>query len=126
MTTISRLLRLIRLQHGEVLLDMAQKLNVSSAFLSAVENGRKPVPNNWLSKLTELYALSEQQQSDLQSAFNESVKQIRISLETAHAEQRDLALSFARRFDELDHNEIIAVMRILNKKHHKEDMNGNT
>lgn len=117
MTTISRLLRLIRLQHGEVLLDMAQKLNVSSAFLSAVENGRKPAPNNWLGKLTELYSLTDQQQRELQDAFNETVKQVRISLDSAHAERRDLALSFARRFDELDHDEIAAVMQILNKKH---------
>ena len=121
MTTISRLLRLIRLQHGEVLFDMAQKLGVTSAFLSAVENGRKPAPSTWLQKLTEQYGLSPQQQAELDSAFNENIKQVRISLDSAHGEQRDLAISFARRFDELDHKEIEAVMRILNKKHHQED-----
>lgn len=121
MTTISRLLRLIRLQHGEVLFDMAQKLGVTSAFLSAVENGRKSAPSTWLQRLTELYSLTPQQQNELSSAFSENVKQVRISLESAQAEQRDLAISFARRFDELDHKEIEAVMRILNKNHQQEE-----
>ena len=126
MTTISRLLRLIRLQHGEVLLDMAQKIGVTSAFLSAVENGRKPALRTWLKKLSALYALSDEQLHELEEAFNENIKQIRISLESAHADKRDLALSFARRFDELDGDEVAAVMQILNKKQHKEEMNGDT
>ena len=40
-TTLGAFLRKLRLQHGEKLKDMAENLNVSSAFLSAVENGKK-------------------------------------------------------------------------------------
>ncbi len=116
MTTISRLLRMIRLQHGELMHDMAQKLNVTSAFLSAVENGRKPVPSSWLSILSEQYNLSEQQIDELRCAFNDTIKQVRISLDGAPSDRRDLALSFARRFDELDHEDIAAFMDILSRK----------
>lgn len=116
MTTISRLLRMIRLHNGEVMLDMANKLGVTSAFLSAVENGRKPAPSNWITKLIELYDLDQSQQAELQEAFDETVKQIRIPVEGALPQKRDLALSFARRFDELGKDEIEAMMRILSKK----------
>ena len=126
MTTISRLLRLIRLQHGEVLYDMAQKIGVTPAFLSAVENGRKSAPRTWMKKLSELYSLTEEQRLELEEAFNESVKQIRISIASAHADKRKLALSFARRFDELDRDEIAAVMQILNKAQRQEETDAST
>ena len=126
MTTISRLLRLIRLQHGEVLYDMAKKIGVTPAFLSAVENGRKSAPRTWMKKLSELYSLTEEQRLELEEAFNESVKQIRISIASAHADKRELALSFARRFDELDRDEIAAVMQILNKAQRKEETDAST
>ena len=41
LTSIGRFLRKLRIDHGEILKDMADALGVSSAFLSAVENGKK-------------------------------------------------------------------------------------
>ena len=87
-----------------------------SFFLTAVENGRKPVPSSWLSILSEQYNLSEQQLDELRCAFNDTIKQVRISLDGAPSDRRDLALSFARRFDELDHEDIAAFMDILSRK----------
>ena len=40
-TTLGVFLRKLRLANDEILKDMAKNLGVSSAFLSAVENGKK-------------------------------------------------------------------------------------
>ena len=39
--------RKLRLERGELLLDMAKKLQVQSSYLSSVEVGRKSVPESW-------------------------------------------------------------------------------
>ena len=43
-TSLGTFLRRLRLAKGEILKDMAESLGVSSAFLSAVENGKKKMP----------------------------------------------------------------------------------
>ena len=40
-TSLGRFLRKLRIDQGEILKDMADKLGVSVSFLSAVENGKK-------------------------------------------------------------------------------------
>ena len=44
MNRLGRFLKKLRIENGEVLFDMAQRLGVSPAFLSAVENDRKVAP----------------------------------------------------------------------------------
>jgi transcriptional regulator with XRE-family HTH domain len=46
LTQLGIFLRKLRLDRGEILKDMAIKLNVSSSFLSAVENGKKRIPQS--------------------------------------------------------------------------------
>lgn len=48
LTSVGRFLRTLRIDHGEILKDMADVLGVSSAFLSAVENGKKKMPEGWI------------------------------------------------------------------------------
>ncbi len=61
-------LRKLRLERGEKLFDMAKRLEVSSSFLSAVENGRKKFPYKWIKRLKELYQLSVFEVSNLRIA----------------------------------------------------------
>ena len=42
--------RKLRLEKGELLYDMANALNVSSAFLSKIENGKGKPPTEWRKK----------------------------------------------------------------------------
>ena len=46
-TPIGKFLRKLRIDTGEILKDMAEKLHVSPSFLSAVENGKKKMPSTW-------------------------------------------------------------------------------
>ena len=102
LTSVGRFLRKLRIDEGEILRDMAKKLGVSSAFLSAVENGKKKVPEVWITKLEELYSLTPVQVTELKDAIIESSDTIELNIRNASSANRQLAVSFARQFDTLD------------------------
>ncbi|WP_375631775.1 MULTISPECIES: helix-turn-helix domain-containing protein [unclassified Bartonella] len=59
LTPFGKTLRKIRLDRFERLLDMADKLGISVAFLSSVEIGKKSVPVGMEEKIIKLYALDQ-------------------------------------------------------------------
>lgn len=60
LTRFGKELRKIRIEHDEILKDMADKLNVTAAYLSAVENGNRKIPDSWVNIITEEYGLSDE------------------------------------------------------------------
>src|SRR5471030_1961778 len=50
-TQFGKELKKLRIDLGITLMEMAQKINVSSAFLSAIETGRKRIPDGTLNVL---------------------------------------------------------------------------
>ena len=119
LTSVGRFLRKLRIDHGEILRDMAKRLNVSSAFLSAVENGKKKVPEAWIPKLEENYSLTPEQLDELRTAIVESSDTVELNILNASDTNRQLAVSFARQFDTLDEETAKKLFDILKK--HKGD-----
>ena len=115
LTSLGRFLRKLRLERGEILKTMADKLEVTSAFLSAVENGKKKMPLSWYDKLSALYALSGEQCAALEKAVMESSEVVELNIRSASSDRRDLAISFARRFDSLDEETSRMIFELLNK-----------
>lgn len=68
MTEIGKLLRTLRIDRDERLLDMAAKLGVSPSFLSAVEKGHKSPPADIEETVIELYRLAAEDADKLRSA----------------------------------------------------------
>lgn len=118
-TSVGKFLRKLRIDRGEILRDMATRLGVSSAFLSAVENGKKNVPEKWPAKLEELYCLSAEQMEELRNAIAESKDIVELNIRDTSDKNRQLAISFARQFDTLDSEIIDKLFDILQK--HEED-----
>lgn len=119
LTSIGKFLRKLRIDNEEILKDMAEKLGVSSAFLSAVENGKKKMPEGWSEKLKNLYSFSPEQEEELQKAIIDTNNVIEISLHNASDNHRALAISFAREFDSLDDETSAQLLKLL--KRSKED-----
>lgn len=94
--------RKLRIDHGEVLFDMATKLGVSSAFLSKVENGKKKPPTEWKSELKSLYGLKQSQVEELEKCFYEAQNYDSIDISDLEDDDRIMMLSFARRFSQID------------------------
>ncbi len=114
-TSVGKFLRKLRIDSGEVLRDMANNLGVSSAFLSAVENGKKKFPEAWNEKLTEIYKLTPNQVEEMKEAIIESTSIIKLNIENASQKNRDLAVKFARNFDSIDDETRDKIFNILSK-----------
>ncbi len=118
-TSFGEFVRILRIKHHEVMGDMAEVLGASLPFLSAVENGKKNVPADWIGKIVEHYGLTAKEQQDLREAVEESKTQYKIVAGKAGNNQRKAALQFARSFDEMDDETAIKILDLLSKKEGK-------
>lgn len=117
LTRFGKQLRTLRIEYDQRLKDMADKLGVTAAYLSAVENGKRKVPDSWISTLTNSYGLSNEEACKLQElAYEEEHKtSVKISFENASESEIDLAMSFARRFKNLSDEQVNELQKILDE-----------
>ena len=107
--------RRLRLERGELLMDMAKKLQVKSSYLSSVEVGRKSVPEIWKEEIAILYSLEKSEKDNLLKAIDESVRQIKINMQNRTEADRQFLLTFARKLDDLELIEKESILKILQK-----------
>ena len=112
-TRLGRFLRILRINNDQILKDMAEQLGVSAAFLSAVENGKKNMPEAWKEQLRTIYSLDAEQCEELELAVLESKKQLVLDLEKASEPRRQLAISFARNFNDMDDKTTERLLKII-------------
>ena len=122
-TKLGTFLRQLRFDNNQLLKDMATTLNVTSAFLSAVENGKKSMPNSWYSILKETYSLDESAMDNLRQVAMESQKEITLEIKNASTTNRQLAVSFARQFGTMDDTTTQRIMDILNERKERNKQN---
>ena len=115
-TTFGEFVRILRIKHHEVMGDMAKVLNTSLPFMSAVENGKKNVPTEWVEKIVEHYNLSETERKEMLDAIEESKTQYKVIAGNAGIYQRKAALKFARSYDEMDDDTAMKILELLSKK----------
>lgn len=72
LTSFGQMTRKLRLDRDEFLKDMALRIGVTPAYLSAVERGRRNAPYEWLEALREGYGLTSDEMSELLRAVSES------------------------------------------------------
>lgn len=115
LTELGKYLRTLRSGSSELLKDMAEKLDMSPAMLSSVENGNRNVPKNFAEKLTDLYSLTEDQKEKLLLAIARTRQEVSLSLEGMSSKDQSLAFSFARRFSDLDEESKRELQDLLSK-----------
>ena len=120
-TSFGEFVRILRIKNHEVMGDMAKILGVKVPFLSAVENGKKNVPKEWLDIISKHYSLSEDEESELKEAIEESRTHCKIPMEKAGITQRRAALQFARSFDEMDDETATKILELLSKNEREEE-----
>lgn len=106
LTQLGKELRHIRLDRDEKLKDMAEKLDVTVAYLSAVENGKRNIPGGWIEKIGNEYCLNEEEVKKLEQIAFEGRPEIKLSINEATDGQRNLAYSFARKFKDLSEDDV--------------------
>ena len=100
-TPFGKYLRKIRIDHGTVLKQMAEELSVSSAYLSAIELGKKNVPNEFITKLSEQYSLDDEEKSKMEKFAEISKIQEKLDMRGNSDGERELVVSFARNYKRL-------------------------
>jgi len=112
-TAFGEFVRILRIKHHEVMGDMAQVLGTSTAFLSAVETGKKNVPEGWSEKIAEHYGLSSAERAELDQAIEKSRTQAKIILKDASSTKREMALQVARSFEGMDDETAAKIIALL-------------
>ena len=115
-TPFGEFVRILRIRHHQVMGDMAKILNTSTPFLSAVENGKKNVPAEWIQKIIEHYHLSSEDQIRLRESVEESKLQYKIIPGKAGINKRKVAMQFARSFEGMDDDTALKILELLRNK----------
>ena len=114
-TKYGEFIRVLRVKYHEVMGDTAKLLGCMVPFVSAVESGKKNVPESWAPILIDHYNLSEEESKELYEAINDSKTQVKLNLASATNPQRMLAVQFQRSFEKLDDETANAIMKLLEK-----------
>lgn len=107
------LIKEIRFANGENMADMSEWIEAKLPFLSAVESGKKKVPDDWFDKIVNHYNLSEEQKEELKEAIVVSKTMIKINLSNVDSDKRRLAIQFQRSFTDLDSDKVKTISNIL-------------
>ena len=113
-TAVGKFLRKLRLDANEVLYDMSQRVGCSSAFISSLELGKRPVPSEFQQKIVQIYGLSPEQQEEFQRAIDQSTKSVTIDFEDLGDSSKEAALVFARRLKTMEEKEAKKLLDWLN------------
>ena len=101
-TKFGEFMRILRIKRKIIMKDTAESLQVTTPFLSAVENGKKKIPDTWFERIKEIYSLNNEESIELKRAIEESTEQIKIDISNFDSYQKDLILEFQRSFSNVD------------------------
>lgn len=116
MTPFGMFMRRLRLENGMLLKDTAEAMGVSSAYLSALEHGKKGPPSaEFVAKLETKLKLDTERRADLRRAVRDSATNLAIpskvtplGFQAAHA--------FARKLPNLSEHQLKQVLDLVEKK----------
>lgn len=114
LSRFGKIVRKRRIDMGVNLKTMADALGKSSAYLSAVETGRKNPTRELVTAAAEYFSLGEPERAELEEAAYQSASQLQISMEGFNDSQREVVASFARRFSSLSESDLKRIRGLLN------------
>ncbi|WP_273723920.1 helix-turn-helix domain-containing protein [Bartonella sp. AU18XJBT] len=112
-TPFGKTLRKLRIDHSERLLDMAKKLDISVAFLSSVEIGKKSVPVGLEEKVIELYALDQEVAEILRRESDACRKSF--TIKPSNPLSREIVGMFVRNLHNLSQQDLAEFKKLLEK-----------
>lgn len=115
-TVFGKALRKIRINRDELLMDMAKKLEITSAYLSSIENGKRGIPQDMSKKIIKLYNLDADESKNLFTAEDESRKKVEFDFTNSNPSKKNIVLALARSFDELSDEQLQEIRNILDKR----------
>jgi len=117
LTPFGKKVRKLRIDVGVTLKSMADSMDVTSSYLSAIETGKRAVTKPVLDSIIAFFSEEGVQAKDeLTQAARDSQQSVEINLSGKASHAREVAIAFARNFDELNANDFQKLSELLNKK----------
>lgn len=101
--------RKLRFDKRMRLLDLAERLNKSAAFLSAIETGRKPIPDDFVREVANAMKLSTEELARLRKAADRTRKHV--TIERLPEDQREIVAAFARNIDKMTADDLADIKK---------------
>lgn len=110
-------MRRLRLENGELTLQqMAEMLNVSQSYLSQIENGRRDMSQNFISTLTNVFELDNEQSGKIITYSKNLKKQISIPLQELSDVKKKTTLAYVDAMENLDDAEFQKIYEMIRNK----------
>ncbi|WP_157669315.1 XRE family transcriptional regulator [Chitinibacter sp. GC72] len=116
LTPFGKYLRKLRIDHGKLLKSMADSLKVTSSYLSAVEMGKKAVPDSWIGEIAAEYQLDDSEQKKLKNLAEMSKPEFKVQVPKEASDiARETVAVFARKAASLDDEAFRKLLELLKK-----------
>lgn len=116
MTNIAKFLRKLRIDNEQSLEDMANKIDFSPAYLSAIEHNKRKIPEDMKEKIFDKYILTEEQKLEFSRIIAEGRAKVVIDLagfQNNRSEYVDTAVMFAHDLSKMNRNQLEEVRKLL-------------
>ena len=113
LNSLGKFIRKYRIDHSLLLKNMADKLNIGSAYLSGMETGAKPIPSDMADKISNAYGFDEVSKADLQRSIDESQTFVKVKTNNDPLNQQ-LVAAFARSIDSMSSDDKKKILEIVN------------
>ena len=114
LTELGKVMRIMRINTGDSMRDMAAKIGMSATYLSAIETGKRNIPSNMEELLFTHYNFSEKDKKRIKDAIAESASQVKIDLTEMAEKQKKIIYSVAK--GEIDEATLDKLCEIIKNK----------
>lgn len=117
LTPFGKELRRLRIDRSMLMKQMAEGLNVSPSFISAIEAGRKSIPSGFVDRVAAFLDLTSRDSERLENIARNSATEFKFTLpKDASAEDREAAALLARTFEDGDRETISRVSALIKRR----------
>lgn len=109
LTSFGQFVRKLRISKHEYLKDMAEKLSITPAYLSAVEHGRRNVPFSWILLLQTHYDIEQNEIEKLIESVIDSRYYDRLDISHLSIEQKVLLGKITIGIEQLNETQLISL-----------------
>ena len=113
LTEIGAELRSIRAKNGEKQIEMAKKLGVTSALLSAVESGSRNATNELLRRIVSVYGIPPDRAKAMRAAAQKARGTVKIKVDKRSGRKVEAAIEFAEALPVLSDTDLQEIRKII-------------
>lgn len=106
-------LRKLRVERGDNLRNMAEKIGISISYLSAIENGARKTPDNLIESVCKAYGLDDEMKEKLIVSDQMEKDKLDISLMAMSDNQKNLVYTLSRKLSQISDDKCDDIMKIL-------------